>query len=237
MRRFCVSCGKIDDGTVPFIGSLCLDCYVKLNKLLCVPEKIEFEYCRFCGAVRIGYRWVEGGELYEASAKYAAEVLAKVKPCKPEVKSYELISLKPITEPSWLTTYQATYSIKLKDVDNVVEQTYVVKVKAIPSICPSCHMARGGDYNVLVQIRGRLGGEVARRLAEKLDELGTKVIDVVEKKNGVDILLEDRSAASRLLKELRKYVQVKVKYTGEDVGVTSTGKLRRRLVISVRLGR
>ena len=235
MTLFCASCGRPYNGTVPFIGSLCLDCFVKLNRLLCVPEHVKFEYCRFCGAIRLGYKWVEGGELEEAVMKLASAVLSKVKPCRSEVKGYRLVELTPVTQPSWLTVVQAVYEVELAGVDTVVRQAYRVRVQAIPSICPSCHMARGGDYNVLVQIRGRITPELAARIGRKLDELGGKVIDVVERDNGVDILLEDRSAAARLLREIRKHVKVKVRVTGEDVGVTSTGRLRRRTVISVRI--
>ena len=235
MTLFCASCGRQYDGATPFIGSLCLDCFVKLNKLLCVPEHVKFEYCRFCGAIRLGYRWVEGGELEEAVIKSASAMLSKVKPCKSEVRGYRLVELTPVTQPSWLTVVTAVYEVELAGIDASVRQAYRVKVQAIPSICPSCHMARGGDYNVVVQIRGRITPELAARIGRKLDELGGKVIDVVERDNGVDVLLEDRSAAARLLREIRKYARASVKVTGEDVGVTSTGRLRRRTVISVRI--
>jgi nonsense-mediated mRNA decay protein 3 len=217
-----------------FIGSLCLNCYVKLNKLLCVPQRLVFDYCRFCGAIRVGYRWLEGGELEEAVVRYAETVLASVKPCSDYVTSYKLARIEPLTEVSWRTMVRAHYSIQLSG-EVWVEQAYDVEVRANPSICPSCHMARGGDYNVVVQLRGKLSSELVRRIAKKLDELGGKVIDVVERDKGIDVLLEDRSAASRLLKELRKYARLRIKYSGEDVGVGSTGRLRRRLVISVRV--
>ncbi len=232
--RFCAYCGRHDDGRTPFIGSLCLECFVKLNKLLCVPGTVSFDYCRFCGALRLGYRWVEGGELGEAVIEYARRALSSVKPCRPEVRGYELVELKPVTVPSWRTVVRARYRVELEG-GVAAEQEYTVEVRANPSICPSCHMARGGDYNVVVQLRGRLPPEAARKLAEKLDELSAKVVDVVERDGGVDILLEDRSAASRLLRELRKYAKLKIRYSGEDVGVTSRGRLRRRLVISVRV--
>ena len=235
-KRFCARCGRPDDGSIPFIGSLCLNCFLEINKLLCVPSRLFFQYCRFCGSIRVGYRWEPGGELDEAVPIYARLVLEKVKPCVDVVARYRLVELTPVTEISWRTVFTATYEVELNGSETVVRQSYRVEVRAIPSICPSCHMARGGDYNVLVQIRGKLTRPLARLLANKLDELGGKVVDVVERGNGVDVFLEDRSAASRLLRELRKHARLRVKYSSEDVGVMSTGKLRRRLVISVRIG-
>ncbi len=235
-RIVCVRCGKPYDGRTVFIGSLCIDCFLEVNKLLCVPQRIDLPYCKFCGSVRIGFKWMPGGELAEVIPVYTKTVLSKVKPCMDIVGSYSLSELTPLTEVSWRTLFLATYEITLRNPEINVKQSYRVEVRAIPTICPSCHMARGGDYNVLMQIRGRMEPELVRALAVKLDELGGKVIDVVEQKHGIDLLLEDRSAASRLLKELRKYVRnLRIKYTAEDIGMKSTGRLRRRLVISVRV--
>jgi len=206
--------------------------------LLCVPEKLFFDYCKSCGAVRIGYRWVEGGELPEAVQKYVEQVLASVKPCSSDVAAFALASATPLTVPSWRTIYLVKYRIELKGVDEVVEQSYRVEVRANPTICPMCKDARGGDYNVLLQIRGAPPAVLAEKLSglfETSSQVTGSIIDIVEKRNGVDIMLLDRGSASKILRELRKHFKVSVKVTGEDVGVTSNGRLRRRQVISASL--
>ncbi len=237
MAGFCARCGRpLEPGRS--VGALCLDCFVETTRLLCVPEKIFFDYCKSCGSIRIGYRWVEGGDLPEAVQRYVEHALASVKPCSSIVSGFSLVSATPLTVPSWRTIYLARYRVALKGVDEEVEQSYRVEVRANPTICPMCKDARGGDYNVLLQIRGAPPAVLAEKLSglfEASSQVTGSIVDIVEKRNGVDIMLLDRGSASKILRELRKHFKVSVKVTGEDVGVTSNGRLRRRQVISASL--
>ncbi len=207
--------------------------------MLCVPERVQFEYCKACGSIRIGYRWVEGGELGDAIARFVETYFStRVAPCGGIVEEHRLVAAEPLTLPSWRTIYRLTYALKLRGVDEEAEKSYRVEVRAIPSLCPACKDARGGDYHVLLQIRGVPSAVLAEKLAplfESSSQVTGSIIDVVEKKNGVDIMLLDRGSASKILRELKKYFKVRTKVTGEDVGVTSTGRLRRRQVISATL--
>jgi nonsense-mediated mRNA decay protein 3 len=239
MQQYCIICGRpLVDGE--HIGPFCVDCFVKNFKLLCVPERIVFDYCKYCGSYRDGYRWVKGGELGEVVVKYASQVLSSVKPCRNEVKMYHLKLIEPLTTPSWRTFVLAKYDIVLEGVDRHVEQEYRVEVRANPTICPACKDSRGGDYSVVVQVRGLPPTDVAKSLEslfDSNDRVRDSLIDVIEYRNGVDLLLLDMGSARRLVKELKKKYVVVTRVSGEDVGVTSTGKLRRRTIISVRIRR
>jgi len=239
MQQYCIVCGKpLVEGER--VGPFCVDCFVKSFRLLCVPEKIVFDYCKYCGSYRDGYRWVRGGELGGVAERYASKVLSTVKPCRDEVESYELESLEPLTVPSWRTILLARYSIRLRGVDRGVTQEYRVEVRANPTICPACKDARGGDYSVVVQVRGLPPADIARSLEALLDSddrVRDSIIDIVEYRNGVDLLLLDVGSARRLVKELKKKYIAVTRVSGEDVGVTSTGRLRRRTIISVRIRR
>ncbi len=239
MQGYCVVCGKpLVEGE--HVGPFCLDCYVKTFKLLCVPEKIVFDYCKYCGSFRDGHRWLKGGELGDVVLRYARLALSSVKPCRSEVVGYRLEAVEPLTTPSWRTIIAAKYSISVSGVDRDVVQEYRVEVRANPTICPACKDVRGGDYSVVVQVRGANPGEVARaveRLLEENDRVRDSIVDIVEYRNGVDLLMLDVGSARRLVKELKKRYIVVTRVTSEDVGVTSTGRLRRRTIIAVRLRR
>ncbi len=238
MLGHCARCGRpLEEGrSVP---PLCLECYVETTKLLCVPDRLDFDYCKYCGSMRLGHRWVEGGDLDEASGRYLRLYLEqRVTPCVDTVKGYRLASLTPLTEPSWRTIYSVVYEVELRGVDEPVRQEYRVEVRARPTICPMCKDARGGDYNVLLQLRGAEPSELARALEglfNRSSQVVGSLVDIVELRNGVDMLLLDRGSASKILRELRKKYRLSVRVTGEDVGTTSTGRLRRRLVISARI--
>ena len=238
MGNICARCGRpLEPGK--HVGALCLDCFLETTRLLCVESMLEFEYCKYCGSIRLGHKWVEGGDLEEATRRFLEwYVNEHVRPCTSLVKEYRLIDMYAETVPSWRTIYRLEFEFILEGIDEPVTQLYRVTIYARPTICPLCKDARGGDYNVLVQLRG----VEPRRLAEKLSALFNSnshlvesIIDIVELRNGADIFLSDRGSASRIIRELRKHFSVRVVTTGEDVGISSRGKLRRRLVYSVRL--
>ena len=193
MRSYCARCGKqLIPGSS--VGPFCLDCYVEMYKLLCVPEQVSFDYCKYCGAYRLGHRWQSGGELEEAVQLFIEEVARNVKPCRPEVKSFSVESVEPLTQPSWRTIYAIRYSIQIQGVDKPVFQTYRVEVRANPTICPTCKDIRGGEYNVLLQVRGIKPTELARLLRPLLDsseQIQNSIVDIIEYSNGVDFLLLD----------------------------------------------
>ncbi len=238
MANICARCGRpLEPGK--HIGALCLNCFLETTKLLCIEPRLEFDYCKYCGSIRLGHRWVEGGDLEEAIRRFLEwYVREHVRPCTSIVREYRLVNMYAETSPSWRTLYRLAFSFILEGVDEYVEQSYSVTLYVRPTICPMCKDARGRDYNVLVQLRG----VEPRRLAARLSTLFSNdsrvvesVIDIVELRNGADIFLSDRGSASRIIKELRKYFNVRVVTTSEDVGISSRGKLRRRLVYSVRL--
>jgi nonsense-mediated mRNA decay protein 3 len=240
---FCARCGR---RLVPgeSVGALCLDCFLETTRVICVPERVFFDYCKYCGSYRLGHRWLEGGELPEAVQSFVETYFSdtsRIAPChsvRGLVESYRLVQAEPLTVPSWRTIYRLVYGITLRGVDGEALQEYRVEVRARPTICPLCKDARGGDYNVLLQIRGAPPEALARRLERLFDsssQVTGSIVDIVELDDGVDILLLDRGGASKILRELRKHYSVKTVVTGEDVGVTSTGRLRRRQVISATL--
>ena len=233
----CIRCGRpLEAGRS--VGPLCLDCYLETKRLICIPSRLEFDYCKQCGSVRVSHTWLPGGEPGDAGARYLETVARSSKPCDPVVQGFRVASIEPLTRPSWRTVFRVTVEAELKGVDGMVTQSYIVEVYARPALCPACKDARGGDYNVLLQLRGARPDELARRLENLFSNssqvLGS-IIDVVEHSNGVDIMLLDRGSASKIVRELRKWYRMRVRVTGEDVGVTSRGRLRRRTVMSVTL--
>ncbi len=236
----CIRCGRVLGPSDPVIDGMCLECFLEERRLADIPRRLEFEYCRSCGSLRYGYRWLEPLPLEEASRRYLELYLSeRLKPAHPAVEEVRVVSLEPLHTPSWRTLYRVVVEARLRGVEEPVRQEYIVEVRAIPSLCPACKNDRGGDYNVLVQVRGRMDARLVEVLGRVLDSerVAPWVVDVVEEKRGVDILLRDRGAANRIVSELSRHFVVDVKRSAETVGITSTGVERRRLTISVRVRR
>lgn len=238
MERICARCGRLLSEHES-IGPLCLSCYLETYRVLCVPDRVNFEYCKHCGSIRAGHKWVEGGELDAASSKFLKWYLSeRVTPCSNDVAEYSLVSLEPVTTPSWRTIYRATFSVKLRGIDSPASVQYSIDVRAKPTICPACKDVRGGDYSVLLQVRGETPKKLAELLSpviEASNQIMGSIVDIIEYSNGVDFLLLDRGSASKIVRQLKKHYRLRVHSSGEDVGVTSRGRMRRRLVLSVHL--
>ena len=240
---FCIKCG-VSLLEKPRIGNLCIDCYLDFKKPLCVEERVEFDYCKICGAYRIGYRWYDGGELLDAIMefidRYHSENGPGVEICDEAISSYNLENKILVTEASWRTIVELVYSFTLSDSEMRLTLPYRVIIRARPTLCPTCKNIRGGDYNVLVQLRGESPETLAKlltKLFEKNKQISNSIVDIVELPNGVDIYLLDRGSASKIVSLLKRRYRLSIKKTGEDITVTSTGHSRRRLIISVRLKR
>ncbi|NPA04821.1 MAG: hypothetical protein GXO09_01820 [Crenarchaeota archaeon] len=239
MKKTCILCGK---ETETLIENLCPQCYLRTHRLLDIPERIEVEYCKYCGAYRYGHKWLPGGEPGEA-AKSFIEKWGSEKP-KPLVRlsSYRLVEARPETTPSWHTVFTLTYEADLEEAGVRLRQGYRVELYLRPTICPSCKNARGGDYDVVLQIRAPTS--LLREVYSELNRLSSdervvgSIVDYAETRRGLDLYMDDKGAASRILSLLRRYFRLRVRRTAETVGTTSTGLLRRRTVYSVRvLGR
>ncbi|HIQ10913.1 MAG TPA: hypothetical protein EYH26_02925 [Pyrodictium sp.] len=237
---FCIRCGKPASQAKHLIKGLCIDCFLETHVKQRIPRRFEFEYCKSCGSIRIGYQWVSGGDVGEASLKFVEEWFKTHSICTgiSEIDGCKVVSVKPVTVPSWRTVVDVVIRFSIKGLEEFVDRSYRIEVYARPTICEQCRTIRGGDYNVLVQIRGRIDEELVRvvgKLVEGNEQIALSIVDVIEDKNGIDIFLLDRGAASKLVSEISKYYEVDIRRTREIVGVTSTGVTRYRMVYSLRI--
>ena len=237
---FCIRCGKPASQAKHLIKGLCIDCFLEIHVKPRIPRRLEFEYCRSCGSVRIGYQWVAGGDVGEAALRFVKEWFKLHSMCSDVdgVNGCEIVGVKPITVPSWRTVVDVVIKFSVEGLEEPVERSYTVEVYARPTLCEQCKTIRGGDYNVLVQIRGKIDEELAYvvgRLVEENEQIASNLVDVVEDRNGIDILLLDRGAASKLVSEIAKHYKVSIRRSRETVGVTSSGVTRYRMVYSLRV--
>jgi nonsense-mediated mRNA decay protein 3 len=213
---------------------------METRDLVCIDENLSVDYCKFCGAIRVGHRWVPGGDFRDAIDNYVLHYLP-ARRCSDYVESYSILGHEYLTDPSWRSQLSINFKVKLRGFDKEIKLSKKVTIRLNPAVCPSCKMARSGDHKVLVRVRGAPVRELARSLLPVLDEsanVAKSIIDIVEYKNGVDIYLSSKAAASRILRELKRVYRgtLKVDVSAEDVTVDSRGKHRKRVVYTVRVG-
>ncbi len=244
MTRVCPICGRTSE-EVPFIGSLCRDCYVRHVGVARLPGRIRFVYCKYCGSYKYQGGWNRGLETVEETLiEYAHIVLSrKLRPTRDIEEAWiEDIRLdKPFTGPG---SYKLLVRVAGRSREGVeARQDIVVEVRADASVCPLCTAKRTErGYDAIVQIRGstgRLGEQFrveVRRFLDRIDrQLRDAIIKEEEGREGIDLYVADQTSAKLIASKLRAFFMAKTIDTYKLVGRRPDGKRRGRLTISVRI--
>ena len=231
-ERICPMCGR-SSREVPFIGSLCRDCFVKRYGVARAPQSIEFVYCVSCHAHRERGRWSAPYEdLSESLRDYLiSQLTSRVRPVEP-IQEVTIVDVRlGDGEPP-----RAAYvSVEGRYNDVVVSDVIVVNVSPRPTLCPVCASRKTGTgYRAVVQVRSYprpLGeDEFSLDLVRKLiGSLGDEVVKVEELREGLDVYVRDRSSARTLAARLRAEAGAHVIETFKGGGARS------RLYVSVRI--
>ncbi len=238
LKRFCVKCGALESEDNPIINGLCLKCLTEERELAKVEGNIHIVVCPVCSAYFYANRWNPGLGDVEETIEWLAERLIeqKLKPISPadEVTLSDLEIRK--TKGG---KYEAiiTYTAVVKG--HEVTQSKVIKLRVDKRPCPKCLRKSGKDYDATIQIRSedRLTMDDMEAVGEVLMKynLADELVEVIEKREGVDLLIDSKEFARRLSKALYHQLGAKLINSQSVVGQTRSGRIRTRLTISVRL--
>jgi nonsense-mediated mRNA decay protein 3 len=232
----CARCGRRSS---VLIRGLCPRCFAEVYGVARLPGTVQAEVCRYCGAVRLGHRWLDSGGTFEGVLELVVGHLApRLRPVEPLAR-VEVAGYRLVTQANWTTRL----ILRLRGYTpegHVVEAEAPLTVRLEPSICPRCKTQVSGEYQVLVQIRAprSMRGSLRPVVEEALERAGVAgdLIEVVESRDGVDAYLTHRGAASRLISALRRLAPASVSGPHREyVGLTSTGRRRTRDTYVVRL--
>ncbi|GEM_PF-1302276 len=238
-RRFCVRCGAEDSPENPVIGHLCLRCLTSERVLATVKHSPHIVVCPICGSYMVENTWVKGYDDPEETIAMLAERLIEnnIEPVEPaddvEVKEVKVERRKG-------GKYFATVRVAVNVKGRMVEQTLIVPLDVVKRPCPNCLKKSGKDYDAVLQIRSERGSvtdEELRMAGEVFAKVGSgeDIVELVDVKEGLDVLLTNKEVAKRAASLLRYELGAKVTESQSVVGMTSSGKLRTRLTISIRL--
>ncbi len=234
-KRFCIICGRSED-EVRLVGetNICVECFVKLYGLVAVPRIKPIPRCRVCGSIYVGGKWMPAGSFEEAVRIVVEKVIIpSLKPSRREVGEYRVKSWRVLKGPSWTTLLELRVEARLAGVE--VGEEKQVRLRFKPTICPSCATYRSGEYEAVVQVRGRGAEEALEKALGMLGSRTEHVLDVLEVKGGYDVYFDEIGAARRLARLISSISKAKVSETGEVVGTNRSGRRRLRKTIIVRL--
>jgi len=200
LKRFCANCGREETPDNPLIDGLCVQCFISHRKLAQLPSQVEVVRCSVCGAVKsFGGRFSPIGldEYVESLVeKYVARRGATEDVVQVVVEGVE------IREGTALVKLRGWYG------GASFEQVIPIRLNVKEVVCPLCLKYKTRSYNVIIQLRpGNSKAESSvRTLAKRLQE-HPGVVDVKESKDGVDLYVTDKHAATQIVKEVgAKYI-------------------------------
>ncbi len=239
VRRFCVKCGALESPENPIVNGLCLKCLREERELFEVKGSLHMVVCPVCGSYLVGSSWYPGGETAEETIEWLAERLVEqgIKP-KPPAESVELrdITIRKMKGGKYVAEVTAVALVK----GHEVEQTLLIPLNVEKRVCEKCLKKSGGDYDATLQIRSERGTvteEELREAGEWFSKVngGDDIVDFVERKEGLDVLLASKEVARRAAQLMRYNMGAKVIQSHSVVGMKRDGKVRTRLTLSIRL--
>jgi len=238
MTRICPSCGR---ETQTVVRGLCPECYVRHYGILAIEEKYEYEICRYCGSIRIKGRWIQVNSFHEAINNIANHIVRRSIEHAMRTGSYaKNIALERIeyeTLPNWSTRISLHIKAVIDDVPVRESKTITVRLK--PSICPLCKVRISGEYDTVLQLRGKYDPDkLENNIYMEILKLGLtrSFVDLVRIKKQINVYFSDKGSALKLAKSLSKYYKSRIsRIEHEEVTVTSSGKKRTRKTVTLHL--
>jgi len=234
-KYICPRCGR---ETEFLIDGLCPKCYAEVKGPELIPNTIEAEVCRYCGAVRLGFKWVETEGSFESIImKVIEHEIRKVAEKSGVINNIELKDVIFETEPNWTTRLVLVLAGTVRS--EKVEWKKPTTVRLNPSICPKCITKISGEYDTVVQLRGDLRPEILERDIIDLIErtvILNDLIDIIRHKEGVNVYFSHIGAARKFIKIILKKYEASWKGPyREIIGTNSSGKNRTRNTFVVRI--
>ncbi|MEB3825259.1 MAG: hypothetical protein LRS47_01160 [Desulfurococcales archaeon] len=203
--KVCPICGRQESPELPFIGSLCRDCFLEKYGVAYVPPRVRVIICNSCGAYKINRQWVYTHPLTLEEAAYEAvygALLSSIKPVN-GLKTVYLKDIHPLAPIETFGEYDFEAVIGGESLEGVqLEKKYIVKARISAGLCPRCIKRKVGYHEALIQIRGIDGrleepfrGNIVSFLENLSDRLKEQIVDVIDKKEGIDILVSDATSA------------------------------------------
>jgi len=238
-RRFCVKCGALEAPDNPIVDGLCLKCLTEERPLFEVKSKRKLVVCPVCSSYLVDNSWVKGtGDVEETIRMLAHRMVEEGLRPVPPAEGAELLSVEVVRRRGGKYFAEVTAEVIVKGAKTVQTLTVPLDVEKKP--CPKCLMKSGKDYDAVLQIRsesGRVTLEELRTAGELFAKAGSgeDVVELVDQKNGLDVLLVSKEVAKRAAQLMRFNMGAKIIESYSVVGMRKDGKVRTRLTISVRL--
>ena len=236
MPKQCPKCGQSSESKA-FINGFCGTCYFQKHPLINLKDRPEAKICPRCEAYWRSGRWIQRGEtpvdehLYNLACDLLDPLLDPSQPATCEVQVVTEPQ-SPITKTKEL---QAQISADAQDLP--YNETQVVTIPIISTLCDICKRTAGGYFEATLQIRSSAGrldtdqtDQIFAFLQQRLIELKLPSLSMKpsETRGGVDIKFLSSRLCRSLAKDLAEKFGLTLGVSSKVTGRTREGKTLRR---------
>ncbi|AFH42809.1 60S ribosomal export protein NMD3 [Fervidicoccus fontis] len=226
MRKICPICGREESKNLPFVGGICVECYLNKNPL--EIKAITLNKCKICGKIRYKNDWIFANE------NFYSEIFAKEVEKNNKKKFIQFgLDLKAVPyKEKVLVTVQNEIGKYETYLDPIIDYKF--------TICPQCLARKAGSYDSVIQIRGtnKLDFEdkkIIMNLIEKLPyDLKQHIVTITENKDWIDVEIVGHEKARLIASFLSEKLGGETKQTFKLIS-TKKGERNSRLTISLRI--
>ncbi len=208
----CPRCGRREgephDGRpLQFVGSFCMDCFLRDKELFKIPKNLSLWKCTRCGRARWAGKWepyTEEKLIEWVVGKMHATELREYSGTVARLKNNLVVDLELEFEYSGVP----------------VKKGARVLVALDSNACPDCSKQAGGYHEAIVQVRGATDARrqrMVKTLLHHLERLGAST-SIATLKEGLDIYVNSRKFAQQAVMETGKTYTVSHTLTGEKMG-------------------
>ncbi len=227
MTLFCPECGT-EKG--PFVkNSLCLNCFLKKNKILNVPEKIEISFCPSCTKILVHGKWVKQSE------KILKDFIIK------KIKTKELTNQKFDVE--LIQNKNGNSDVNIIVTGKIADEKISLNAKTFlilkKELCKNCSRISGGYFEAVVQLRfeKKPDKKVLKELLQLLNDLGKEqeLVKIIELKNGFDVQVFSKKIALSASKKIALKYKSDITKSFTVAGADREGKTKKRFTYCIRI--
>ncbi len=228
-KQFCPKCGK---ETTLLVGKVCLDCFLKNNKLFEV-EKINITQCKHCQKLLFSGNWIEFDD-----GVIAQEVARNVK-LNSEIKDPKIfVELERYPE----SNFEALIQVKGIINNSMIEKEDSIKFQIKETTCDSCMKLNSNYREAILQLRSSKKEnedamfELAKNLldAQRSKDSLSGTSKILKIKNGYDLQIGSKKSAVKIARYLAKLYGTQIVMSKKLIGEDEQGKRKYRHTFCVR---
>lgn len=202
----CFACGKDES----FEDNVCIDCFIKKNNIIKNIEKITLRVCPICGKGNFNYEYKEWEELKKDLIERIKKEVRLGTEFSLENIYFDHNVIEGVTEILMNTSdtrFLIEVNLDIKYQDKVIPYRVDIPVITEKKECDICSKLASDGFSATLQVRSLFDKNIDKIISflkKEIKKEKDEVVEIDEKKEGVNFKFFSKSFAYNLLRRLKK---------------------------------